>query len=134
MPDSNRPANVFANGWKRVKTAVFNMDSLDSVEVLIAIEEAVGVNIPDADAEAMATPRHVVEWLLPRIGNAAPNQIASLLLKKVSARENRSELTDALTEPWRREQVAAVVREIVVEQTGNSSFDEDSKFRNGIFS
>jgi hypothetical protein len=35
---------------------------------------------------------------------------------------------------WQRKQVAAVVRAIIVEQTGTQAFDEDSSFRNDIFS
>jgi hypothetical protein len=40
---------------------------LDSVEFVFAIEDAFGVAIADQDAEQMATPRHVVEYLLARL-------------------------------------------------------------------
>jgi hypothetical protein len=36
--------------------------------------------------------------------------------------------------PWDRAQVSAVVRAIIVEQTGTRTFDEGSSFRNDIFS
>ncbi len=122
MSESSRAKSIVASGWARLKSAFLDMDSLDSVEVLIAIEEAFDVKIPDADAEAMTTPRLVVEWLLARVCNAAPNEVALRYLHRERAGV------------WQRGEVAAVVRAIIVEQTGTTSFDEDSNFRNDIFS
>ena len=98
------------------------MDSLDSVEVLIAFEEAFDVTVSDAEAEAMATPRDVIDWLLPRVANKEPSQKAMHYLH------------GQRTGVWQREQIAAVVRAIIVEQTGAKGFDENSSFRNDIFS
>ena len=39
---------------------------LAKVELVIAIEELFGVDIPDAAAEALETPRHVVELIVSR--------------------------------------------------------------------
>lgn len=38
-------------------------DSLDMVELCMAVEDEFGVEIPDADAEKLATPADVVAWL-----------------------------------------------------------------------
>lgn len=122
MPDSARPANILTEGWARLRSSLFVMDSLDSVEVLIVIEEAFGVEVSDAEAEAMTTPRHVVDWLLPRVCQKVPNDVALRYLQK------------RFTGVWQREQIAAVVRAIIVEQTGTQAFDEDSSFGDNIFS
>ena len=122
MPDSGGKANAFTSGWAKLKSSLFEMDSLDSVEVLIAVEETFGVTITDAEAEAMATPRDVIDWLLPRVSDKQPNEKAMRILNGQSVL------------PWDRAQVSAVVRAIIVEQTGTRAFDEDSSFRNDIFS
>jgi hypothetical protein len=44
---------------------------LDSVEFVIALEETFGVEISDADATRMRTPRDVIEHLLQRLPTAA---------------------------------------------------------------
>ena len=43
---------------------------LDSVEFLLAAEEAFQIAIPDEDATQMMTPRDVVEYVLRRVGEA----------------------------------------------------------------
>lgn len=45
---------------------------LDSVELVMAIEEEFGVEIPDADAGLMYTVGDVYEWLKSRIASADP--------------------------------------------------------------
>ena len=122
MPESGDKANAFASRWAKLKSSLFEMDSLDSVEILIAIEETFDVTVSDAEAEAMATPRDVVEWLWPRVSNKEPNQLAMRLLQGQG------------TGVWQQEQVSSVVRAIIVEQTGTAAFNQDSSFRNDIFS
>jgi Phosphopantetheine attachment site len=122
VTDSDGKTNAFTSGWAKLKSSLFEMDSLDSVEVLIAVEETFGVTITDAEAEAMATPRDVIDWLLPRVSDKQPNEKAMRILNGQSVL------------PWDRAQVSAVVRAIIVEQTGTRAFDEDSSFRNDIFS
>lgn len=39
-------------------------DSLDTVELVMALEEEFGVEIPDADAEAIKTVKDAVEYVL----------------------------------------------------------------------
>jgi hypothetical protein len=45
---------------------------LDSVELLLAIEEEFGLDIPDEDAECMTTVDDVYQWLKLRIASADP--------------------------------------------------------------
>jgi acyl carrier protein len=45
---------------------------LDSVELVIAIEEEFGVDIPDKEAETMVTVGDVFEWLKVRIASSEP--------------------------------------------------------------
>ena len=79
--ESGDKANAFASGWAKLKSSLFDMDSLESVEILIAIEETFDVTISDSEAEAMATPRDVVVWLWPRVSNKEPNEVARRLLQ-----------------------------------------------------
>jgi acyl carrier protein len=44
---------------------------LDSVEFVLATEEAFQIAIPDADAERLVTPGHVVDYVLTRVGGGA---------------------------------------------------------------
>lgn len=44
---------------------------LDSVELVIAFEEAFGLEIPDADAEKMFTPRSVIDFVEQRLGSGS---------------------------------------------------------------
>ncbi|EJD51902.1 acyl carrier protein, partial [Auricularia subglabra TFB-10046 SS5] len=52
---------------KLSKTASFandlGLDSLDAVEVVMAIEEEFGVEIPDAEADAITTVQQAVEYI-----------------------------------------------------------------------
>jgi acyl carrier protein len=41
---------------------------LDSVEFVMAVEEAFQIAIPDSEAERMATPRHLVDYVMTRLG------------------------------------------------------------------
>ncbi len=43
-------------------------DSLDKVELLMAIEEEFSLEIPDADSEALLTVKDVVDYLEKRLG------------------------------------------------------------------
>ena len=44
---------------------------LDVVELLLAAEEEFGLDIPDADAEKMTTPRMLADYVISRVGNLA---------------------------------------------------------------
>lgn len=42
-------------------------DSLDAVEIIMAIEDEYGIEIPDEDAEGLQTVRDIVEYIEERI-------------------------------------------------------------------
>lgn len=75
---------------------------LDTVELVIAFEDAFGIKIPDEVATGITTPREVTDYVLMQLKFA--------------------------NKDWTREQVAARVREVVIEQTGTEDFTEDSRF------
>ncbi len=74
---------------------------LDTVELAMAFEEEFAVDIPDAEAARMVTPRHVTDYVLQH----SPQTL-------------------------NREEIVARVREITLEQLGlsPSSYDEDKGF------
>ena len=88
------------------------MDSLDAVQIVMAIEEVLEVEILDADAESLGSPREIVDWLELQPSNQRPNKAARELLRKLAHKQQRPESAEGLDGPWRREQIAAIVREI----------------------
>lgn len=88
------------------------MDSLDLVEAVMLIEEVFGTETPDSDPESFGSPREMVDWLERNLSNQRPNKQAADLLKKLAKAHNNPELAEGLEGTWRREQVAAIVREI----------------------
>jgi hypothetical protein len=101
---------------------------------LLTIEEAFDITISDEDTETIQTPRDLIEWLLPRACHRVPKKIAARKLKAISVRENRADLVAESNQPWRREQVAAIVREIIVQESGTSTLDENGRFKDDILS
>ncbi len=85
------------------------MDSLDLVEAVMLVEEVFGTEIPDNDAENFGSPRNMVDWLELHLSNQRPNKQAAALLRKPTTTLNWLKAWKA---PWRREQIAAVIREI----------------------
>ena len=45
-------------------------DSLDTVELVMALEEEFGVEIPDEDAEKIATVQNAIDYIKARSSNA----------------------------------------------------------------
>jgi hypothetical protein len=68
---------------------------LDSVEFVLATEEAFQIAIPDADAEKLLTPGDVVDYVLARVGSgrdaACLEQRAFYRLRRASMRLFRAE-------------------------------------------
>jgi hypothetical protein len=87
------------------------MDSLDTVELVMMIEEAFDTEITDNDAESFCSPREIVDKLERSFSNARPNAAAKALLKRIAKDQGRPELAEGLEGTWRREQIAAIVRE-----------------------
>jgi hypothetical protein len=88
------------------------MDSLDLVEAVILIEEIFGPDLPDGDLENFGSTKEIVDWLETRLSNRRPNKEAVVLLKKLAKRYNDPELAEGAEGTWRREQIAAIVREL----------------------
>jgi hypothetical protein len=88
------------------------MDSFDLVEAVMLIEEIFGTDIPDSDAENFGSPQEMVDWLELHLSNRRPNKEAAALLRKLAKAHNNPELAEGLEGTWRREQIAAIVREI----------------------
>lgn len=85
-----------------------NVDSLDLVEQVMLIEEVFDTEIPD---ENFGSPQEIVDWLEQHLSNRRPNKEAAAFLRKLARRYDNPELAEGLTGTWRRDQIAAVVRE-----------------------
>lgn len=92
---------------------MFNeLNSLDTVEALMAFEEAFGVELPVHEAGDFGSPQEMVDWLELPLSNQRPSKEAAALLRKLAKDHNKPELGDGLEGTWRREQIEAIVREI----------------------
>ena len=92
---------------------MFNgLNSLDTVEALMAFEEAFGVELPVHESGDFGSPQEMVDWLELPLSNQRPSEQASALLRKLANDHNKPELADGLEGTWRREQIEAIVREI----------------------
>ena len=82
---------------------------LDSVELVMAFEEAFGVPIPDADAQKMLTPRAVIDF--------------------VESYRGLDSLLPPQNKPTRPE-IAETVKRLVIEQLGipEAVYDENKEF------
>lgn len=89
-------------------------NSLDLVELVMAFEEAFDIEIPDDGSERLfGNPSEAVDWLERSLSNQRPNKAAKALLRKIAKEQQRPELAEGLEGTWRREQIAAVVREML---------------------
>jgi hypothetical protein len=87
-------------------------DSLDFVEAVMVLEEVLGIEIPDGEAERFGSPRETVDCLQRCLSRQGPNKQATVLIKRLAKTQNNPALAEDLDGPWRREQIAAVVQEI----------------------
>ena len=67
------------------------VDSLEFVEMIMVVEEIFDTEIPK---------------------NRRPNRRAADLLKKLAKDHDNPELSEGLDRTWRREQIAAIIREV----------------------
>ena len=72
------------------------MDSLDIVEALMALEETLGIEIPDEDAEQCGSPREMVDMLERHLSNQRPTKEASELLRSIAKSRNDPKLAEGL--------------------------------------
>jgi len=89
------------------------MDSLDVVEMVMVIEEVFGTEIPNRDADGFGNPGEIVDWLEKNLSNQRPNKQAADFLRRLAKKQQNPELAEGLEGPWRREQIAAIIREIL---------------------
>ena len=73
---------------------------LDTVELIMALEERFGIQIPDEDATELYTPRRVTDYIM---GTPVGTVMS-------------------------RDEIARLVREVIVQETGITEFDDDSHF------
>lgn len=88
------------------------MNSLDTVEAVLAFEEAFAVELPVQESRDFGSPQEMVDWLELHLSNQRPNKEAAALLRKLAKDHNKPELAEGLEGTWRREQIAAIVHEI----------------------
>ena len=74
-------------------------DSLDTVEMVMAIEEVFDVDLPDAEASTFDGPSDFVDWLEVSLANQLPNKAACALLKKLAHEQQGPELAEGLDGP-----------------------------------
>ena len=86
-------------------------NSLETVEMVMVLEEIFEVVIPDGVAERFEG-REIVDWLEAQLSNRRPNNAAREALRELARDQQLPELTEDLDGPWRREQIAAMVRQI----------------------
>ena len=90
-----------------------SIDSLDAVEIVMVFEEIFETDLPVNGAESLGGPTEVVDWLELHLSNQRPNKQAVALLKKLAHAQQNPELAQGLEGTWRREQIAAIIREIL---------------------
>lgn len=89
------------------------MDSLDLVEIVMVIEEVFGADIPTIDAEKFDSSRGIVDWLDLHLSDKHPNKQAAAVLRGLAKKLNWPKLAQGLEKPWRRDQIAAIIRELL---------------------
>jgi hypothetical protein len=88
------------------------MDSLEVVEMIMVVEEIFDTEIPNTEAESFGSPREIVDSLDLHLSNRRPNRSAADLLKKLAKDHDNPKLSERLDRTWRREQIAAIIREV----------------------
>jgi hypothetical protein len=89
------------------------IDSLDLVEMAMTFEEVFDTEIPNDDLEHFDSPSEMVDRLERLLSDRRPNKAAKALLRKLAREQQRPELAESLEGTWRREQIAAIVREVL---------------------
>lgn len=102
--------------------------SLESVELVMAIEEEFRIDITDAEAEKMATPRMLIDflWQKHQSGLLFAKPKAPGFLTRLGLKKAEQELPGETVAS--RETLAKKVREIITAVSGVESFDDDDRF------
>lgn len=109
---------------------------LDSVELVLALEGEFGVEIPEAAAERMRTPRDVIEWLVAALNRREfsqpppPRNTGWFVTNHQPGPESAPVRPVLMREAIAREAIAESVRRIVIEQLGirPGEYREDGRF------
>jgi hypothetical protein len=88
------------------------MDNSDPVEAVIVLEEALEIEISDYEAEQCGSPREMVDMLERHLSKQRPTKRAAELLRSIAKSRNNPEGAEGLDRAWRREQIAAIIREL----------------------
>jgi hypothetical protein len=88
------------------------MGNFDPVEAVMALEEVLEIEISDDEAEQCGSPRQMVDMLERHLSNQRPTKRAAELLRSIAKSRSNPELAEGLDGVWRREQVAAIIREL----------------------
>ena len=88
-------------------------DSLDTVEIVMVFEEVFGVVLPVDGAQHVKTRDDAADWLVTHLSDQRPNRQAAAMLKRLAQSRQSPELARDLNRPWRREQVLAILSEIL---------------------
>jgi hypothetical protein len=102
------------------------MDSLDFVEAVMVLEDVLEIDISDDEAEQCGSPREMVDMLEQRLWNQRPKKKAAELLRSLAKSQNHPALVEGLDGTWRREQIAAIIRELFRDRDGGSEWDDGS--------
>jgi hypothetical protein len=93
------------------------INSLDLVEMVMSFEEAFDIEIPNGVLEHFGRPSEIVDRFERLLSNQRPNKAAKAWLRKLAREQQRPELAEGLEGTWRREQIAAIVREMLRRQS-----------------
>lgn len=88
-------------------------DSLDTVEIVMVFEEVFGVVLPVDAAHAVKTRDDTAHWRVTHLSDQRPNRQAAAILKRLAQSWQNPELARDLNGPWRREQVLAILSEML---------------------
>lgn len=89
------------------------LSRIDLVEVTMAIEQALELEIPDHDVVAVNSPRDLVECLTSCLDGQPVGGTAALFVANLATQLRRPDLDAGPNGTWRREQIEAVVREVL---------------------
>jgi hypothetical protein len=102
------------------------MDNFDFVEAVMVLEEVLEIEISDDEAEQCGSPREMADMLEYHLSNQRPTKRAAELLRNIAKSQNNPKLAEGLEGTWRREQIAAIIRELLGDRDGGPEGEDDS--------
>jgi hypothetical protein len=83
------------------------------LDIAMLCENIFDIRIPNDDANHFGGPLGLEKWLALRMSNQRPKSDAAALLRMLAEAQQRPELAEGLDGTWRREQISAIVRDIL---------------------